>query len=159
MTYLLIPRLLPLSNQHSIRVAIFQQPLVQLLADRLLLVVQLVHVSAPLMADLEDLPVCLMSGDVDRCFVLCIFHLIREDEQVVFYVCEAGWRRFALGGVADCWHFCGFFLVAEMARSERHGKAFGVGRSWQVWCCIGTRFFSVAGSFFLSLETLVMSRP
>lgn len=85
-TYLLIARLLPLRNQHSIRVPILQQPLIQLLADRLLLVIQLIHVSTPLMTDLEDLPVCLVSGDIGCRLVLRVFHFVGEDEQVVFYV-------------------------------------------------------------------------
>lgn len=58
------------------------------------------------MTDLEDLPVCLVSGDVGGRLVLRVFHLVGEDEQVVFDVREAGWRRFALRGVADGWHFC-----------------------------------------------------
>jgi hypothetical protein len=60
------------------------------------------------MTDLKDLPVRLVSGDVDRRLVLRVLHLVGEDEQVVLYIREAGWGRFALGGVADGWHFAIF---------------------------------------------------
>lgn len=88
------------------------------------------------MTDLKYLPVRLVSGDVGSRFVLRVFHLVGEDEQVVFYVCEAGWRRFALRGVADGWHFsrlckgCGllFKLQADLPSLRFVGYGFVVRR-------------------------------
>lgn len=85
-TYLLIPGLLPLRDQHGVRVAVLQQPVVQLLGDGLLLVVQLVHVPAALVGDLEDRPQRLVPRDVVRLRVLRVLHLVAEDQQVVLDV-------------------------------------------------------------------------
>lgn len=63
-TYLLIPGLLPLGDQHGICVAVLEQPLVQLAGDGLLLVVELVDVAAALMRDLEDGPHGLVSRGI-----------------------------------------------------------------------------------------------
>ena len=53
---------------------------------------------------MEDGPVNLVSRDVGRGCVLGVFHLIREDEEVVFNIGEAFGRRFALRGVSDGGH-------------------------------------------------------
>lgn len=74
------------------------------------------------MTDLKDLPVRLVSGDVDRWLVLRVLHLVGEDEQVVFYISEAGWGRFALGGVADGWHFMLFTSLSISNSSYRSGS-------------------------------------
>lgn len=103
-TYLLITLLLPLRDQHRIRISILQQPVIQLLADGLLLVVQIVDVATPLMCDLKDLPLCLMFW-ARRCgLVLCVFHLVGENKEVVLDVAKALWRGFALRCVADGGH-------------------------------------------------------
>lgn len=44
MTYLLVALLLPLGDQHGIRIAVLEQIVVELLADGLLLVVEVVDV-------------------------------------------------------------------------------------------------------------------
>lgn len=59
---LLVALLLPLGDQHRVRISVLQQPIVQLLADGLLLVVQLVDVAAALVSDLEYLPLRLVFG-------------------------------------------------------------------------------------------------
>jgi hypothetical protein len=76
------------------------------------------------MADLEDLPVCLVPGDVDGRLVLRVFHFVGEDEQVVFDVCKSGWGSFALGGVADSGHFYVFFpyLCDTLSSVSRNGS-------------------------------------
>lgn len=63
-TYLLIPSLLPLGDQHGVRITVLEQPLVQLARDGLLLVVELVDVAAPLVRDLEDGPQGLVAGRI-----------------------------------------------------------------------------------------------
>ncbi len=73
------------------------------------------------MTDLKDLPVRLVSGDVDRWLVLRILHLVGEDEQVVFYISEAGWGRFALGGVAYGWHFALFSSLSILGLKLQGG--------------------------------------
>jgi hypothetical protein len=104
-TYLLVPSLLPLGNEHRVSVAVFQQPLVKLLGYRLLLVIQFVNVSAPLMTDLKYRPVYLVSWNVDCGCVLGILHLVAEYQQVVFNVGEACRRGFSFRSMADGWHF------------------------------------------------------
>jgi hypothetical protein len=44
-THLLIPLLLPLGDQVCIGIVVFQQPVVELLADRFFLIVEIVDVS------------------------------------------------------------------------------------------------------------------
>jgi hypothetical protein len=104
-TYLLVALLLPLGNQHRIRVPVLEQPLVQLPADGLLLVVQVVDVARALVRDLENGPChfVLFLALVRR--VLGIFHLVRELEECVFQVFEA-FGRAPLAGArsADGWH-------------------------------------------------------
>ncbi len=67
------------------------------------------------MTDLKDLPVRLVSGNVDSWLVLRVLHLVGEDEQVVFYISEPGWGRFALGGVAYGWHFALFWSISMLS--------------------------------------------
>ena len=91
MTDLFITLLLPFRNKHRIRIPVLEQPLVQLLADGLLLVVQLVDVTAPLMRYLEDGPLRLMFGDVRRRCVLRVLHLDAKDFQIIADVFKALW--------------------------------------------------------------------
>lgn len=92
-TYLLVALLLPLGNEHRIGISILQQPLVQLLADGLLLVVEIVYVAAPLVRNLENLPLRHVLRARRRGLVLRILHLVRKDQEVIFDVAEALWRR------------------------------------------------------------------
>lgn len=101
---LLVAVLLPLGNQHRVRVSVLEQPLVQLLADGFLLVVELVDVPAPLVRNLEDGPFGLVLGDVVRRHVLRVLHLVGEDEQVLLDVGEALWGWLALRGGANGGH-------------------------------------------------------
>ena len=66
--------------------------------------VQLPYIFAPLMRDLENRPHDLVLGDVGGWEILSIFHLVGEDEERVFDVAEARWRRLAFRGMADGWH-------------------------------------------------------
>lgn len=95
-TNLFVALLLPLCDQHGIRVAILQQPVVKLLADGFFLVVQIIYVATPLMRDLEDFPLRLVLGSRGRRLVLDVLHLVGEDEQVIFDVAETLWRGFTL---------------------------------------------------------------
>lgn len=90
---LLVALLLPLGNEHRIGISILQQPLVQLLADGLLLVVEIVYVAAPLVRNLENLPLRHVLRARRRGLVLRILHLVRKDQEVIFDVAEALWRR------------------------------------------------------------------
>lgn len=101
---LLVALLLPLGNEKGISVAVLEQPLVQLPADGLLLVVEFVDVAAPLVRDLEDGPLCLVLGDVVGRRVLRVLHLVGEHQQVLFDVAEALGGRLALGCGADRGH-------------------------------------------------------
>lgn len=103
--YLSITVLLPLCNQHCISIAVLAQPLVQLLRY-LILLVQLPDVFRALMRDLKDRPHDLVSWNICRWQVLGVLHLVGEDEEGVLDVAEAGWRRLALGSVADSGHDC-----------------------------------------------------
>jgi len=76
---LLVPLLLPLGDEHRVRVAVLEQVLVQLLADGLFFVVELVDVAAALVGDLEDGPLRLVLGDVVVWCVLGVLHLVAED--------------------------------------------------------------------------------
>jgi hypothetical protein len=76
------------------------------------------------MTDLKDLPMRLMSGDVDRWLVLRVLHFVGEDEQVVFYISKASWGRFALGGVADGWHFALFSSLPMLDFKLQSGRWF-----------------------------------
>lgn len=58
---LLVALLLPLCDEHGVGVAVLEQPVVQLPADGLLVVVELVDVAAALVGDLEDGPLRLVS--------------------------------------------------------------------------------------------------
>lgn len=78
-TYLLIASLLPLCDQHLVRVPVLEQIFVKFLGDSFFLVVKLVDISAPLMRDLEDGPVNLMAGHIDSRCVFGIFHFVAED--------------------------------------------------------------------------------
>jgi hypothetical protein len=104
---LLVALLLPLCNQHGIRVAVLQQPVVELLADGLLLIVHVVDVARSLVGDLEDGPchlVLLLA--LVRC-VLGVLHLGLELEERVFEVFEAIWRRLLRSACcADGRHVC-----------------------------------------------------
>lgn len=96
---MLVSLLLPLCDQVGVAVVVFEQPLVQLLADGLLLVVKLVDVAGALMRDLEDRPHCLLAPLALVWRILCIFHLVLEFEEGVLDVVEAVGRGFlALGG-------------------------------------------------------------
>ncbi len=75
----LVSLFLPLGNQHRIGIAVFEQPVVQLLADRFLLVVQLVDVATPLMGDLENGPLSLVLGNIIGRGVLRILHLVAKN--------------------------------------------------------------------------------
>ena len=44
-THLLVPLLLPLRNQIAVRIAVLQQPVIQLLADGFLLIVEIIDIS------------------------------------------------------------------------------------------------------------------
>jgi hypothetical protein len=99
-TYLLVSLLFPLRDQQRICVAILQQPVVQLLVNRLFLVVELVYIATPLMRYLKDWPLRLVLGLVVCRCVLRVLHLVAENEQVIFDVAEAFWRRLPLGGMA-----------------------------------------------------------
>lgn len=95
-TYLLVSLLLPLGNEHGIGVAVLEQPVVQLLANGLFLVVQLVDVAAALVGDLEDGPLGLVLRLAVGGRRLGVLHLVGKDEQVVLDVVEAFWWRLAL---------------------------------------------------------------
>lgn len=96
---MLIPLLLPLCNQIRVAVVVLEQPLVQLLADGLLLVVELVDVAGALMCDLEDRPHGFLPPLALVRRVLGVFHLVLELEERVLDVVEAvGWGFLALGG-------------------------------------------------------------
>ena len=103
-THLFVALFLPLRDQHGIRVAVLQQPVVELLADRLLLVVELVDVPTSLVRDLEYGPLRLVLGNVVGRRVLRVLHLVAEDEQVILDVTEAVRWRLALRGVSDGGH-------------------------------------------------------
>lgn len=102
---LLVPVLLPLGDQHRVRVPVLEQPLVQLLADGFFFVVELIDVPAPLVRNLEDRPFGLVLGYVVRRGVLRVLHLVGEDEQILLNVGETLWGRLALRGGANGWHF------------------------------------------------------
>jgi hypothetical protein len=106
------------------------------------------------MTNLEDLPMCLVSGNIDSRFVLRVFHLVREDEQVVFYVCEARRGRFALRGVTYRWHFALCFLAPARICIEPSEMARVVRKCWWLLCCIGLARAPLAwrGLIFFSLE-------
>jgi len=74
------------------------------------------------MTDLKDLPVRLVSGNVDRRLVLRVLHLVGEDEQVVFYISKAGWGRFALRGVAYGWHLVLFSILPMLDFKLQSGR-------------------------------------
>lgn len=104
-TYLLIPLLLPLRDEHGIGVAVLEQPVVQGLRDGLLLVVELVDVAAALVGDLEDGPLDLVLRHVGRRRVLRVLHLDREHLQVVPDVVEPRRRLLLPRRVRpDRWH-------------------------------------------------------
>lgn len=130
-TYLLVALLLPLGDQHGVRIAVLEEPVVELLADGLLLVVELVYVPAPLVGDLEYGPLRLVFGHIVVGGVLGVLHLVAEDEQVVFDVAEALWRRLALGGMSYCWHI---LFISEFSflrlRCRRDVGAIKLSRVW-----------------------------
>jgi hypothetical protein len=74
-TYLFITLFLPFSNELRICVSVFEQPLIEFLADGLLLVIKLVDVSAPLMVYLKNGPLRLVLGNIGCGRVLRVFHL------------------------------------------------------------------------------------
>lgn len=102
--------------------AVLQQPVVQLPADGLLLVVELVDVPAALVVDLEHGPLRLVLGDVGRRRVLRVLHLDVEHLEVVPDVLETG-RRFPLPRVVRAY---GRHRVLVVLRYET-GKALRVG--------------------------------
>lgn len=103
-THVLIALLLPLRNQHRVRVPVFQQPVVKLPPDGLLLIVQVVDVAAALMGDLEDLPLRLVLCARQRLLVLRVLHLVAEDDEIGLDIAEALWGRLALAAVTDRRH-------------------------------------------------------
>jgi hypothetical protein len=105
-TYLLIPLLLPLGNQRRIAIPILEQPVVQLSAYGLFLVVHVVDIAASLVRYLEDGPDHFVLFLAFSGRVFSVFHLVGEFEEGVFQVVEAVWRGF-FGGArgADGWHF------------------------------------------------------
>jgi len=83
-TNLLISLLLPFRNQIPIRIPILQQPLIQLLRNSLLLIIQVVDVAATLMRDLEDGPERLVPLFALVGGVFGVFHFVGEFEEGVF---------------------------------------------------------------------------
>lgn len=73
------------------------------------------------MRDLKDWPVHRVSRNVVRGGVFGIFHLIAEDQEVVFDVAEASGRLLSRGGRSDGWHgfmSCGRKRWCEVLRDE-----------------------------------------
>lgn len=104
--------LLPLGDEHSIRIPVLEQPFVQLLADGLLFVVELVDVATALVGDLEDGPLRLVLRNVVRRRVLRVLHLDAEDLQVVADVVETRRRLFLPGRGAGSYR--GHFWVVKI---------------------------------------------
>lgn len=61
---LLVALFLPLRDQHGIRIAVLQEPLVKLPADSLFLVVKIIDIPTPPVRYLEDRPLRLVFGNV-----------------------------------------------------------------------------------------------
>lgn len=94
-TKFLVPLLLPLGDQVGVGVAVLEEPIVELFADGLALVVQVVDVPRAGVGYLEDGPgrLVLLLSFVGG--VLCVAHLVGVLEEGVFDVLETRGRGFA----------------------------------------------------------------